>query len=475
MDTDHADASTSTPAMRLVSDLIEYFCPRSACDLSYELIKKRDVEVVGLLIKMKLRNKEFPIEWMLRASFGYYPVTVFFSCKDYEMAEFIIKNSSAQQRSFGYLDLMSCIFGREKEIENLLTALEFLLTLRGKYDIEVDGKDVFDCCLSEEVPEIVVDMLLRNGCANEAHRALNHCIMQHGHRDDNFELLERCKWLINEFDISLSVHGLGALEEAVRNNHLHVVEYLITQNVDVNLSSALRIAVTEDTVNLQTLKHLLARGARTDQIEDCLRSLVKQESKLRLLLKHGVNFGKGLLPSLVKPCLVKLLLQYDLGAVRNPDFINPVFNVCCGNQALHFPLDDEMRLDILTQVIDAGFDFTKFEPLQKKSVLAHAISKRFGKSAKFTSALGKAVAKNDDKKFTELIVTGVGSKRKLNDNPCWNALHVAADFGRTEMARRLVFSGAAELQAITSHGYTAFHLAAAVGHADTLLALVEKP
>jgi len=457
---------SSSPEKRVLKKMALYFDKNQSdvSDIACYFVINGDFESIRVIIQMKLgpKHEEVRTISMFMFCFG----LLHNSCKLYPenfiMADFIMLHSSQQQR----IDAFKWTMCRVLEENNpLMEHIEFLLTLRAKYEIEVDG-DIFD----QQVDEHIIDKLLRNGYGKYAHLELFKCIVTNEGPEGDFKSLERSQCIIEEFGISLAEHGPVALKEAVKaNNHL-MISFLINQGVNID-PCLLGFDVFE---NIETMKILLEHGSSTENVERFPVGFFcspEGEAKLVLLLQHCVQIDYTYLHDFVTPRFVRFLLKNDHGAAMNPLFINGVFQACCGHA--HFLKDDEC-IEILTMLINAGVDFTKLEPINKKTCYKKAIALQFGKQAKSTSSLGKAVAKNDKVKFTELISRSTaGVKRKMNAMP-YNALHVAAKYGRTEFARKMVELGA-DTNAMTPDGENAFHIAAAAGHRDTLLALMKKP
>jgi len=478
----HETADSSSPEKRVLEKIFYYYLSDSQCNsLPFYFVCNRDFDSVRVIIQMKLGpgREDFPINSMIKACFGGAKTD---DGDDFTMADFIMQYSSQQQRFLAFGEVMNyAIYQMNPSVKKI----DFLLNLRAKYDIEVDCNIFVRGRLP--LPKQIVYKLLRNGYGKYAHSVLFDCIshldlsVAIGEPEDDLENFERSKGLIEEFGISLGKHGLDALEHAIlANNHL-MIAFLIAQGVSINSLDALRIAVEsvrgyddKHIVSYDTMKMLLEHGAYTEKIQvmSLVPYLVRPQDELRLslLFQYGVQFDYKGLQARVTPRLVKFMLKSDHRAARNPVFISEVFNACCGFEAHICGLRCR---EILTIMIDAGADFTKFEPITEKKCYKDAIALRFGKLSDFTSSLGKAVAKDDETKFTKLITCSKGVKRKLNDTPNWNALHVAADYGRTEMARKMVSLGA-DTNIVTPDGLTAFHLAAAAGHSETLLAFTSS-
>ena len=469
-------SDSSLPEKRILDKMAIYFDTRHAPDLSLDFVRNRDFDSVRLIIQMKIgyHGEEFPTRSMFMACFfggGYLDYDNLPVYQDFTMADFIMQHSSHQQRSSAFQEAMRFAVLRNNSV---MEKIDFLLTLRAKYEIEVD--DILLSRNSKFLTKEIVDKLLRNGYEKQAHHILFKCIASWDVSDNGLECQERSRSLIEEFGISLTEHGPTALQAAVvSNNHL-MIAFLVAQGVDINSSEMLNIAIGlkekgNHNASFDTMKMLLEHGARIEQVRTMLPRLqnTEDEARLGLLFQYGAQFDYKGLWTRATPRFVEFLLKNDDGAARNLVFIDEVFYACCGTNAYY--MDSVKCMEILTMLINAGVDFTKLEPINKKKCYKDVIALRFGKLSSFTSPLGQAVAKNDEKEFTKLI-SSKGVKRKLDDMPHWNALHVAADYGRTEMARKMVALGA-DTNALTPDGLTAFHLAAAAGHSDTLLAMMK--
>jgi cytohesin len=278
-----------------------------------------------------------------------------------------------------------------------------------------------------------------------------------------------------------SPEDVKRLVDASDHGDLSEVARLVAAGVDVNARDErnrlpLEIAVRKG--HAPVVEALVAAGAPVKHILSLASMAAPHTALLRRLVDLGADvnhFGDGL------PPIVAAVRAGNVDAVRLllERGADPSLQAPRGGTALFSAVLNSKR-ELADMLLDAGADPSRGDgaspplvaavgaglaPLARRLLLATL------KPTKKPQALVRAVADGDAAKAAALLAEGVPAT-SAEGTTKWPALHLAALFGETAIAKSLLGAGADA--SVSKNGWTPLALALKSGHAELAGALLEK-